>query len=62
LLKIGEKDMGHEVTGASITSDGAIAVLGLQDAPLYSLVVLKVETMEIVEQRSLLSIMEYESY
>jgi hypothetical protein len=45
-----------------MTSDGAFACVGLQDSPLYSIIILKVETMSIIEQRSLLSIMEFEGY
>ena len=47
-----------------MTTDGAFACVSLYDAPLYSLYILKVgePALKIVEQRSLLSIMEYESF
>jgi hypothetical protein len=62
LLELARTNLNHEIFGASMTADGDFACVGLQDAPLYSLVILKVDTMKIVEQRSLLSIMEYEGY
>jgi hypothetical protein len=62
LLELAQINLNHEIFGASMTSDGTFAFVGLQDAPLYSLVILKVETMSILEQRSLLSIMDFEGY
>ena len=58
--------MSHDVSGVALTSDGSLACVSLFDAPLYSIFILKVGEpageLKILEQRSLLSIMEYESF
>lgn len=58
--------MSHDISGVALTSDGNLACVSLYDAPLYSIYILKVgdasQDFQIIEQRSLLSIIEYESY
>jgi len=49
LLELAQSNLNHEIFGASMTADGEFACVGLQDAPLYSIVILKVDTMKIVE-------------
>lgn len=63
-MEASQLNMSHDVSGVALTSDGAFACVSLYDAPLYSLYILKVgePALKIVEQRSLLSIMEYESF
>ena len=45
-----------------MTQDSEFAFVTLFDAPLYSLVVLKTDSMKKVEQRALLAVMAYEAY
>lgn len=58
--------MSHDITGVALTSDGSLACVSLLDSPLYSIFILKVQEqnleLKILEQRSLLSILEYESF
>ena len=49
LLELAQSNLNHEIFGASMTADGEFACVGLQDAPLYSIVILKVDTMKVVE-------------
>lgn len=65
LKEIGSLDLGFEVTCLAITADGRYACVSLYDMPLYSLYILDLSQdsgIKILEQRSLLSILEYEAY
>lgn len=68
LTEIGCLDLGFEVTCLAITADGRYACVSLCDMPLYSLYILELDQaseddgIKILEQRSLLSILEYEAY
>lgn len=58
--------MSHDISGVALIADGTLACVSLFDAPLYSIFIMKVgdakSPFKIIEQRSMLSIMEYESY
>ena len=42
MLELSSTKMTHEIFGVSMTSDASFAVVGMQDAPLYSIVILRV--------------------
>jgi hypothetical protein len=58
--------MEFDITSVALTFDGSFACVSTQDTPLYSIFIIRVgvdnQDFKIIEQRSLLSIMEYESF
>jgi len=57
-----------EIQSVALSADGRFACVSTNDAPLYSLFILHLggtettEVMKIIEQRSLLSVLEYEAF
>ena len=68
LAETGLLEFNFEVSSLALTSDGRYACVNLYDMPLYSLYILDLsltastKTIKKLEQRSLMSILEYEAY
>lgn len=68
LVEQGQLEFNFEVSSLALSADGRFACVNLYDMPLYSLYILDLSrtasdhTMRKLEQRSLLSILEYEAY
>ena len=68
LAEQGHLEFNFEVSSLALSADGRFACVNLYDMPLYSLYILDLsltastKTIRKLEQRSLLSILEYEAY